>query len=230
VTTRLTVRTSAVDDPKDLLAHLDEPTPVAWVRHGEGLVGWGEAARFEMGPDASTASSLGSAAPAAGLGEARIPKAVEAFAAWCETVDVVDEVGEPGTGPVAFAAFTFDALSTGSVLTVPRVVLGRRDGRAWMTVAGETQPMPASHALPAPRPAAGAADPSLDAVDASGRIRYAGGALAEVGWLEAVAAAVRDIADGQLDKVVLARDVLVWSDTILETRVLARRLSFSLHV
>ena len=186
------VVTTEVDDPLDLLAYAAQPDSLAWVRHGEGLVGWGEAARLDLGP-----------------GPDRIGLAEAAFRRWCDEADVADSVGVAGSGPVAFASFTFDPRSAGSVLIVPRLVLGRRDGRAWLTSVGSDAPPPrALQALPAPA-----------------RIRYEGTSLDEVRWMEAVAAAVADIRAGALDKVVLARDVRVWSEAPLDTRVLARRLA-----
>jgi len=45
-----------------------------------------------------------------------------------------DQVRRPGTGPVAFGSFTFDPASDGSVLIVPRTILGRDpSGQAWLT-------------------------------------------------------------------------------------------------
>ena len=38
----------------------------------------------------------------------------------------------PGTGPVAFASFSFDA-DDESVVTVPGTIVGQRDGKAWIT-------------------------------------------------------------------------------------------------
>lgn len=189
----LSVTTVPVDDPLDLLSCLPEPGGVAWVRNAQGLVGWGEAARFEPVD-----------------GENRFARAQEEFAAWVQGCDVRDELCEPGTGPVAMASFTFDARSSGSVLVVPRIVLGRRGSVAWLTVVGDEPAPPV---------------PMLQALTDTGRIRYAGAALDEVSWLEAVARAVSDIGAGALDKVVLARDLLVWSESPLDTRVLARRLA-----
>ena len=40
----LVVRTAAVSDPGDLVSRLPEPAALAWIRHGAGLAGWGEAA------------------------------------------------------------------------------------------------------------------------------------------------------------------------------------------
>ncbi|RFU39123.1 isochorismate synthase, partial [Actinomadura logoneensis] len=117
---RLVVRTTPVADPGDLLARLPHPTALAWVREGDGLVGWGEAARLEL------------------------PGGHDRFAAadaWLRemfgSAEVDDPLGRPGTGPVAFGSFGFDPKSADSVLIVPRFVLGRRDGRAWVTTIGD---------------------------------------------------------------------------------------------
>src|SRR5256885_3605253 len=42
---RLVASTVPVTAPDDLIARLPNPTALAWVRDGDGLVGWGEAAR-----------------------------------------------------------------------------------------------------------------------------------------------------------------------------------------
>ncbi|MHB1431956.1 MAG: isochorismate synthase, partial [Streptosporangiaceae bacterium] len=116
---RLTVRTAEVPDPGDLLALLPVPDALSWVRQGDGLVGWGTAARITL------------------------PAGHDRFAAgekWLREVfdaaDVTDPVNLPGTGPVAFGSFTFDPASEGSVLVVPNVVLGRSGGRSWLTTIG----------------------------------------------------------------------------------------------
>jgi menaquinone-specific isochorismate synthase len=57
------------------------------------------------------------------------------------------------------------------------------------------------------------------------RIRYAGTSASEVTWLEAVDAAVKRIEAGEFEKVVLARDVLVWAKAPLDPEVLATRLA-----
>ncbi len=132
---RLVVRTVPVDDPGDLVARLPHPRSVAWIRRGEGLAGWGEAARVTIpaGEDRFTA------------GEKWL---VELF----DGAEVTDEVGLPGCGPVAFGSFTFDPTSEGSVLVVPGAVLGRSAGRSWLTTIGDRQP-PLAPAGPAPPPA-----------------------------------------------------------------------------
>src|SRR5215472_6148534 len=120
---RLAVRTVPVDDPGDLVACLPHPRSVSWIRRGEGLVGWGEAARISIpaGEDRFTA------------GEKWL---IELF----DGAEVIDEVGLPGCGPVAFGSFTFDPTSDGSVLVVPAAVLGRGSGRSWLTTIGGRPP------------------------------------------------------------------------------------------
>lgn len=59
----------------------------------------------------------------------------------------------------------------------------------------------------------------------SGKIRYAGSAIGEVAWMEAVATATRRISGGDYGKIVLARDLQVWADTDLDPIGLAARLA-----
>ena len=188
-----TVRTVAVDDPGDLLSRLPSDGPLAWIRQGEGLIGWGRAHSIAIG-----------------LGSDRFATATAQLADWFDTLEVTNEVGGPGTGPVAFGSFTFDWDTPGSRLVVPRFVLGRRNGTAWLTAIGEEPP-----AVPS----------ELQLTDPV-RVRYAGASVSEMAWLEAVAAgaaAVRGPED--LTKVVLARDLRVWAGQDLDVRILARRLA-----
>jgi menaquinone-specific isochorismate synthase len=179
-----------------LLTLLPAEGALAWVRQGEGLVGWGEADRLEVsGPGA--------------LAEA---------AAWwadrCARTEVYDPLGVPGSGPVVFASIAFDPTAGTSLFVVPEVVVGRRNGQTWVTVTGdadedravvETSPQVAATSI--------------------GRLAYADGALDPVAWCGAVAAAVSRIDAGELDKVVLARDLLVTAARPLDPRRLLLRLA-----
>lgn len=197
-TGRLLVRTVAVPDPGDLLERIPQPDVVAWVHHGAGLVGWGEAVRVTL--------------PA---GEDRFTAAEKWLRSVFDAADVDDRVRVRGSGPVAFGTFTFDASSDGSVLIVPRVVLGR-DGRgqAWLTTAlapGDDSAEP---------PAPGGTQPSGPPL-----IRWHEGSLDEPRWEQAVAVAVAAIKAGGLRKVVLARDVFGTAAEPIDARVLLRRLA-----
>ena len=80
-------------------------------------MGWGEAARITL--------------PA---GEDRFTAGEKWLRDLFERTVSDNQVGLPGTGPVAFGSFTFDPASDGSVLIVPRTILGRApSGQAWLT-------------------------------------------------------------------------------------------------
>ena len=200
-TGRLLVRTVAVPDPGDLLERIPQPDVVAWVHHGAGLAGWGEAIRVTL--------------PA---GEDRFTAGEKWLRSVFDAADVDDQVRVRGSGPVAFGTFTFDASSDGSVLIVPRVVLGR-DGRgqAWLTTVAEPgEPASAGPGWPLP------ADPGL--AEPTG-LRWQEGSLDGARWEQAVAEAVAAIKAGGLRKVVLARDVFGTADEPIDARVLLRRLA-----
>jgi len=186
-------RTIAVADPGGLLAGIPDPHLVAaWVHHGEGLVGWGEAARVSLpaGPD-------------------RFAAAEKWLRALFDATRTSDPVGVPGSGPVAFGSFTFDPASEGSVLVVPRAVLGRRGGAAWFTSIG------------------GGGDPLVPVIPeaAPAEIRWQDGSLTAPEWERAVATAVARIRAGGLGKVVLARNLRATAAQPIDARVLLRRLA-----
>jgi menaquinone-specific isochorismate synthase len=204
---RLAVRTVEIGDPGDLVTWLPEPAGVAWIRHGDGLAGWGEAARITLPP-----------------GEDRFTAGEKWLRELFDGAEVDDQVAEPGCGPVAFGSFTFDSASDGSVLVVPETIIGRRGSRAWLTTirplaAGRTpQGLPSWPASGRPGGA-----PALRPTPAD--IRWHDGSLTAPGWERAVAAAVRHIRAGQLSKVVLARDLYATAARDLDIRVILRRLT-----
>jgi len=188
------VRSTAVEEPFDLLGSVPDGSGPVWLHDGDGLVGLGEAARFEIAP-----------------GPERFERAQAALASFFSSCTVHDEVEELGSGPVAFGAFTFDRDAPGSALVVPQIMLGSRGGRRWVTAVDGAPPPPLRPSLPAAAP--------------TERIRYAGSTMSELRWLEIVAEAVAAIEEGKLDKVVVARDLLVWSKTGFDLQVLAGRLA-----
>jgi menaquinone-specific isochorismate synthase len=197
-TGRLAVRTVAVPDPGNLLERLPQPAVVAWVHHGAGLAGWGEAVRVTL--------------PA---GEDRFTAGEKWLRSVFDAADVDDQVRVRGSGPVAFGTFTFDASSDGSVLIVPRVILGR-DGRglAWLTTVTEPGEIP-----PSGWPEGGTA------LTEPGALQWSEGSLPGPRWEQAVADAVTAIKAGSLRKVVLARDVFATADEPIDARVLLQRLA-----
>jgi menaquinone-specific isochorismate synthase len=199
------VRTVRLDDDRPLLdlvprtpAGCAEADAVAWVRAGEGLVGWGTALRVDTGAGPTRFAAA--------------DRALRDLAAGADAVD--DLVRLPGTGLVAFGSFAFDDAAPGSVVVVPRVVVGRRDGTTWLTtidpVGAPAAPGPATISPPAP---------------VRDRPRFAGSSKPDLHWLEAVATAVERIGAGELEKVVLARDHAVWSREPFDALDLATRLT-----
>jgi menaquinone-specific isochorismate synthase len=200
----LVVRTVALDAPDDLLQLLPEDAPLTWVRRGDGLVGWGEAVRIEV------------------TGATRFADAERAWQRLVAHAVVRDEVRLPGTGPVAFGSFAFDDESAaGGVLVVPRVVVGRREGHAWLTVvetSGTLGPAP-DWSLVA-RHVAG-----LTPVRSPGAVTYTSGAVAADAWPDVVARGVAAIRAGEVDKVVLARDETARTAEPLDVRHALGRLA-----
>ncbi|HET7303171.1 MAG TPA: isochorismate synthase [Segeticoccus sp.] len=197
----LVTRTVEVPDPGPLLDLLPpdaDPRRVsAWVRGGDGIVGWGRVRWLTTsGPDRFT----------------------EAEQWWRQQVRhavVRDEVGLPGTGPVAFGSFAFaDASTAGGALVIPQVMVGRREGRCWVTTTGAGTDLPPrdrpNRATPPPAPAG---------------VEFADGALGDDAYAAAVASAVERIGAGEVDKVVLARDLRVRAGDPIDPRWLLEALA-----
>jgi menaquinone-specific isochorismate synthase len=119
-------------------------------------------------------------------------------------------LGIPGSGPVVFGSFAFADGPTPSVLVLPRVLLGRRDGRTWLTTIGEPDEVMIA---PTPLPRA------------PGSVQLDEGALSADAWAAAVTAAVARIRDGELSKVVLARDLVGKAAGPIDVRYLLRDLA-----
>lgn len=130
------------------------------------------------------------------------------------TIETDDEVGLPGCGPVAFGALPFSRAEPAEVV-VPEVVVGRTaDGARWMTTltrdAAAAEPVLGWSPLPIATPGWAA-----DARITSSR--------SATDWQKAVVTARERIRAGELDKVVLARELVVeMSEPIDVVGVLAR--------
>ncbi len=195
----LVFRTVACDDLGELLAVLpppEEPSDVfSWIRRREGLVGWGHAATYRTS------------------GPDRFADAERWWRRTAGHAVVRDEVGMPGAGPICFGSFTFAADSTQqSVLVVPKVLVGHRGDRWWATTA-TAGPAPRPSLRPRPQPSAPAP------------VTFADGALSSAQWEARVAEAVERISRGGLDKVVLARDLLVQASEPVDPRPVLRSLA-----
>ena len=198
--TPLVARTVALDldTAATLVDLLPTDSPVTWLRRGEGLVGWGVAAEVRTS------------------GAARF---AEADAWWAETTAhavVRDEVRQPGSGLVCFGSFAFSDDTGDSVLVVPEVVVGRRGDTTWLTTIsrGGLDRSERPDSLFVAEPPAAPSD-----------IRFADGALNGEQWMSVVADAVARINAGDLEKVVLARDLVATATAPVDVRWPLRRLA-----
>lgn len=190
---RLRVTTREIDPQSDLLACASPADPTVWSRRGDLLVGRG-AVLSVTGSDAAAAASRWREVAAA--------------------AEIDDAVEVAGSGLIAFGALPFDAAS--ACLTVPGTVLGRRDGRAWITRISPAALAPAGDdgALPAATPYG----PHWSAT-------VGPGILSPAGYQDAVRAGLDAIARGEVAKVVLARDLVGSVPPGSDLRRLVRALS-----
>ena len=116
------VNTSRLGAHLPLLDLLPDPNPLAWVRNGEGLVGWGVYATTKVkGPN-------------------RFEDARKWWHQQLDTFNINNEVHGPGTGPVLFTSFSFDE-NEESELVIPQVIVGKRNQSTWITwIGNQTQP------------------------------------------------------------------------------------------
>ncbi len=187
----LVIRTTEIADPGSLLTLLpDRSDTFAWLRRAEGFVGWGVAARVETnGAD----------------------RFVDAAAWWRDLIavaEVDDQVNTPGSGLVSFGSFGFAQEPGSSVLVVPEVIIGRRAGTAWVTTITPAGQSPVGGYEPHVGPAARVPQ----------EVTYADGALSGAAWESVVADAVARINAGDLDKVVLARDLIATAKAPIDVR------------
>lgn len=195
-TPRLRVVTREIDALEDVLSYTSPDHPTYWNRRGDVMAALGETARV--------------------VGEGGA--ADERFARWWRAVaadaEIDDPVGLRGTGLIAFGAFAFDPQSaTRSILSVPSLVVGRRDGRSWVTrisLAGEavTDAMPERTEY----------GPYWSAT-------LGPGALDPAGYQDAVRGGLAAIGSGEVSKVVLARDLAGSLPRGSDLRRLARALA-----
>jgi len=185
------ITTTRLGEHLPLLDLLPDSNPLAWVRSGDGLVGWGTYA--------STTVS----------GPHRFADARHWWQKQLEKLAVTNSVHGSGTGPVLFTSFSFSPNDV-SVLVIPEVVVGKKADKSWITWIG-TGAQPILKSEP-------------DHVT-NGDMVWNEEAEADTKWKEHVATAVSRIQSGELDKVVLARDIYVKSDKSIDPRVILNKLA-----
>ena len=113
-----------------------------------------------------------------------------------------------GTGPILFTSFAFDPDET-SILVIPEVVIGQKNGKSWVTWIGETN------------------QPNINKIinsSNSGQITWENNSIDEGKWQQQVSQAITEIKSGRLEKVVLARDLTANSTSEINVNDLLQRL------
>lgn len=197
----LNFQTKEISDPGDLVRLLPKSTPdqkiAVWLRERTGMIAIGETISFEI------------------LGQERFSRAHRWWRDVVKNSKVTDDVKVTGTGAFAFASFGFRAQPTPSILIVPRIVIGKTDGKNWITTSDGTDPIEALALLKKPHLAP----------TSPGAVEIVGGTLPEARWGEIVAELVAKINHGDIDKVVLARDLVVKTENSIDVRYLIENLA-----
>lgn len=180
-----------MDDIRLLLPLIDPRHPLLWMRKGDGLAGVGTALRLEFqGPD----------------------RIVDAGAAWRQiaaAAHVTDPLKSPGTGLVAFGTFAFSQSSAlVSTLIVPELIIGRRGGVSWLTRVFVEDASGTVSEWDADAAGSPARLPTGRALGTEFRITLLPGSVKPEAYRAFVEAAVTRIQAGELEKVVLARDLV----------------------
>jgi len=173
-TPQLSVTTVEIDDLGPIIPLLSPRDPLLFLRRKQGVAGIGEALRLEFS------------------GEDRMREAASAWRSIVSAATISDPIGLPGTGLVALGSFAFsrDSAAT-SVLIVPSILVGRRDGRSWITRVNTDAAVPAPTAL----------GPEY-------RLSLLPGEMKPDAFTAAVDKAIAAIHTGSVRKVVLARDLV----------------------
>ena len=161
----------------------------SWVRGGDGLIGIGIYKRHVV------------------KGSNRFVEARKWWRSEIGTMEIHNNVHGTGTGPILFTSFSFDPTED-SVLVIPQVVIGQRNGKSWITWIG-TKPQPRLQKTTVEKKPL-----SLSWSGSNGDV-----------WQDRVARAVEKIKGNQLEKVVLARFATATTESPIDVRNLLQQLA-----
>ncbi|MFG6475271.1 isochorismate synthase MenF [Microbacterium sp. P06] len=198
---RLRVVTREIEPVEDVLAFTPSYAPAFWSRREASLAAFGST--FDL------QAPTGVGAPARFVAER-----------WREiaaSAEIDDPVGLPGTGLIALGSFTFDPQSSRpSTLTVPWIVVGRRGDRSWVTRISLADSVVDDE--PPTLPARVPYGPHWSAT-------LGPGAMGPDAYQAAVREALGAIERHEVDKVVLARDLVGTAPVGADLRRLVRSLA-----
>lgn len=181
---RLHAATVRIGDPGPLTDYVG-PGDAAFLRGNEGFVAIGRVASLET--DSMCAAE-------------------DWWSQFSGTIENESEMpGRFGTGPLAVGTFCFDPGNTRStsLLIVPKIVIGRRGGQAWLTQIGfdRVSPEPPERYQPPAAPTG---------------LQFLPGSLSEQEWMDDLRRLTGHIRAGEASKVVLARDLIARADTPID--------------
>ena len=142
-------------------------------------------------------------------GKDRFEKARQWWHHQLETFAVANSVHGSGTGPVLFTSFSFDR-NEESVLVIPKVIVGQKGAQSWITWIGDT-----------PQPVL----PESPAQYSQGTFIFGDGSISTSAWKERVAEAIKRVDSSQVDKVVLARDLVATSTQDIQAIPILKKLA-----
>uniref|UniRef100_UPI0040498920 isochorismate synthase n=1 Tax=Candidatus Planktophila sp. TaxID=2175601 RepID=UPI0040498920 len=142
-------------------------------------------------------------------GKDRFEKARQWWHHQLETFAVANSVHGSGTGPVLFTSFSFDR-NEESVLVIPKVIVGQKGAQSWITWIGDT-----------PQPVL----PESPAQYSQGAFAFGDGSISTSAWKERVAEAIKRVDSSQVDKVVLARDLVATSTQDIQAIPILKKLA-----
>ncbi len=134
----------------------------------------------------------------------------EASAWWqneLSQLEIKNNVHGVGTGPIVFTSFSFSE-DQPSLLVIPEIVVVQKNGKSWITWIGDRQPELSARVIPS--------------IGLS--LEWKNGALTDSAWSGAVEESVSRIKAGELEKVVLARDLIAKSDKVITPAALIQSL------
>lgn len=194
---KMLVRSVWLERDVNLLEILPDANPMSWVRRSKGIVAWGETTRGEF------------------IGTERFSRAHKWWRDFVSNLEVQDLVQTQGSGAIAFASFAFDAYSEPSLVIVPKYLVGRNEIGSWLTVFGEADLNQAASEI----------FNKKYSVNSPGALNFASGVLSDDKWQAAVASAIGRIENGEIDKIVLAKDEVVSSERAIDPRYVMRNLA-----
>ena len=181
--------------------HLGEHLPLLDLLPDGNLVSWIRAGEGIVGWGVHATTTVS--------GPHRFEDARKWWSAQLESFAITNSVHGNGTGPILFTSFSFSP-DDASVLIIPQVIVGKKAGKSWITWIGS-----------APQPVLNENPPALTPNSIVWNIDNA----ADTAWKSRVSTAVNRIQSGELEKVVLARELTGRSAHKIEVRSILGKLS-----